>query len=84
MLGGELVALVVVELEGVAVGTFSANPFLASSLVVLETNRRIHFVGIQTRMRTSRLGNRIGGLSLLVVVSLGGRVSDVPTVGPGT
>ena len=74
----------VVNLEGFMLGNLGTNPFLASSLGMLEASTRTKPVGIQARMRISALGSRIGGLGLLVVVSLGGRVSDVPTVGPGT
>ena len=83
-LGGELIALMVVNLEGFILSGLDANPFLCSSLGMLGTNARTQLVGIQARMRISALGSRIEGLGLLVVVSLGGRVSDVPTVGPGT
>ena len=79
-----LFALMVVNLEGFALGTAGANLFLGGNPRMFETNTRSKLVGIQARMRISRLGNRIGGLRLLSFVSLGGRVSDVPTVGPGT
>ena len=82
--GGELVAFMIDELEWFALGTVGTNLFLSCSPRLFEISTRIELVGIQTRMRISRLGNRIGGLRLLNFVSLGGRVSDVPTVGPGT
>ena len=56
-LGGELVALMVVNLEGFMLGNLGTNPFLGSSLGMLGASTRTKLVGIQARMRISALGS---------------------------